>query len=455
MKKTISGIRGVVGADLGIKDVINFCTNFADLTGGECVTGMDTRPSSEMITRAVHAGLMYGGVSVRSLGMVPTPVTFREARRSGAGVMVTSSHNPVQWNGLKFILNGRGINESELPRITGEPHGHAHHKDGAGDTAGHAAEYGHGRPESPTVVAGAPQSQSPEDATSAYIEEAAAVIGDVAENIRILVDAGGGAAVHVAPRLYERIGCSASVINAELNSRGPDPTSDSLSDLASGTSGTGCDIGFAFDLDGDRLVIVIDGEKQTPDATLGLGVAGALDMGCTDFVLSTDTSLGVERLISSRGCTSTKTRVGEANVVDEMIRRGAHAGGEGSSGGFILPEFNYCRDGILAGGMIAGMSKSTIKETLEELGRYHTVRTKIHAGSDRHHGMIERITRWMESECSEVDELDGIKGIVDENSWILVRRSNTEDAIRISAEAGDASRCSALVDGAYGIMSGR
>lgn len=432
MKKTISGIRGVVGDDFTIKDVIKFCNNFANLTDGNCVTGMDTRPSSDMITRIVHAGLMEKGVNVYSLGMVPTPVVFREAKKIGAGVMITSSHNPPKWNGLKFILNGRGINESELPHII-DTQNQKHDND---DTQYHKIKLG-----------------TENTHFSSYVKEAAEIIGDVKGEPQIIVDAGGGAAINVAPQVYKKIGCKVKIINRELYSRGPDPTVDNLSNLIESSSKA--KIGFAFDLDGDRLVIVLNGKKQTPDTTLGLGIMGALERGCKNFVLSTDTSLGVEKLISLYGGTSTRTKVGEANVVDEMIKKRAQAGGEGSSGGFILSEFNYCRDGILAGGMIiAGMAdnihnnntSSQLYQVLDTLDKYHIIRTKIHAISAQHTNMIERALKWLETESTEVQKFDGIKGIIDENSWILVRRSNTEDVIRISAESNDAAKCNALVN---------
>ena len=445
MKKTISGIRGIVGDDIGIRDVIKFCGNFAGLSGGRCVTGRDTRPSGPMMERAAHAGLMEGGVDVYDMGVAPTPVVFREARRIGAGVVVTSSHNPLEWNGLKFVIGGRGINESELPLITGTR------------SRGDGAQEGGGR----DAVAAAAATTEPgvrRSHASSYVEEAAGVIGEIGGSPRIAVDVGGGAAAHVAPRLYEKIGCSVSVINSEPRSRGPDPTTDGLDGLVSLSRTKGI-IGFAFDLDGDRLVIVADGAKQTPDATLGLGIAGALDMGYERFVLSADTSRGVERLIESHGGAHTRAKVGEANVVEEMAKVGAHAGGEGSSGGFILPEFNHCRDGILAGGVIARMLQedggARFREVLGVLGRYHIIRTKMPAGAGlRQRDMVERALKWLESECSEVQRLDGVRGVIDDDSWVLVRESNTENAVRLSAESDDAARCEAVIGDVRRVMAG-
>ena len=443
MKKTISGIRGIVGDDIGIRDVIKFCGSFAGLSGGRCVTGRDTRPSGPMMERAAHAGLMEGGVDVYDMGVAPTPVVFWEAGRIGAGIVITSSHNPLEWNGLKFVIGGRGINESELPLITGaRSRGDGVQGGGSSDAAA-----------ATTTEPGVRRSHA-----SSYVEAAAEVIGEIGGSPRIAVDVGGGAAAGVAPRLYEKIGCSVSVINPEPRSRGPDPTTDGLDGLVS-LSRTKDSIGFAFDLDGDRLVIVADGAKQTPDATLGLGIAGALDMGYERFVLSADTSRGVERLIDSHGGTHTRAKVGEANVVEEMTKVGAQAGGEGSSGGFILPEFNHCRDGILAGGMIARMLQedggTRFREVLGMLGKYHIIRTKIPAGAGlQQHDMMERALKWLESECSEVQRLDGVRGVIDDDSWVLVRESNTENAVRLSAESDDAARCEATIGNARRVMAG-
>ena len=119
MKISISGVRGIYGTDLSPKNIFEFCNNFSSLIeSGKCVIGRDTRPTGKMILDSVSATLMQNGIDVYNLGMVPTPVVFRESRKYGAGIMVTSSHNPIEWNGLKFILNGKGINEDELDLVT-------------------------------------------------------------------------------------------------------------------------------------------------------------------------------------------------------------------------------------------------------------------------------------------------------------------------------------------------
>ena len=331
MKKTISGIRGIFGKDLNLKEVIEFANNFSSLIKSQkCAIGRDTRPSGIMIQETISAVLMKNGIDVFDLGMVPTPVIFREARKYGAGIVVSSSQNPIEWNGMKFILDGRGINEKELPKII-------NHQEILKTKIGKIKKI-----------------------KSTYIEDARKIIGNIENSPKIVIDNGGGAAKDFALNLLKNIGCDVEVINEELLgcSRGPDPTSDELTELIKTSNSK--EIGFAFDLDGDRLVVVRKGKKLSPDTTLGLGIAKALELGYKKFVLSMDTSVSIEKFIKEKGGTSVRSKVGEANVIEEMLKNNSQAGGEGSSGGFILPEFNYCREGILTSGLIASMLENKI-----------------------------------------------------------------------------------------------
>ena len=367
-----------------------------------------------MIIETASAALLQCGIDVYNLGMAPTPVIFRESRKYSAGIIVTSSHNPLEWNGLKFILNGRGINEEELNFLTNDQ-----------DT-------------SKSIIGLETKIESN------YIDEAANLIGKVADSPKVVVDVGGGAARHVAPALLKKIGCQVKTINENLEqcSRGPDPTSDDLKDLISNSKGA---IGFAFDLDGDRLVVVKDGKKLSPDITLGLGVAKALELGYKKFVLSIDSSVSVEKFIIKKGGEVQRSKVGEANVIDLMLKTKSQAGGEGSSGGFILPEFNFCRDGILTSGLIASMLETNIfEDVLKFMERYHQVRDKIKIESNLHDKTLEKLQEKMSKKFGEIITMDGIKAIIDENSWVLVRKSNTEDIIRISAESDNIEKAKTI-----------
>jgi phosphomannomutase len=129
-----------------------------------------------------------------------------------------------------------------------------------------------------------------------------------------------------------------------------------------------------------------------------------------------------------------------------MIKSEAQAGGEGSSAGFILPEFNFCRDGILTGGLIASMLGTTqFSDVLGFMENYTQIRDKTSVDSTLHDRVIELVTDKLGQKYSEVIALDGIKGIVDEDSWVLIRKSNTEDIIRVSAESNDEQKCKSIV----------
>ena len=272
MKKSISGIRGIFGDDLSLKDVLKFSNNFSALVKSKkCVIGNDTRPSAEMVRETTSAALLQNGIDVFNLKLAPTPVVFREARKYGAGIVLTSSHNPLDWNGMKFIIDGRGINHTELETVLSE-------QNISKEKVGKETEI-----------------------ESEYVNEAIELIGVIEKSPKIIVDIGGGAAKDIVPNLLQKLGCDVQTINQNVtsSSRGPDPTADNLTELVSISQSK--DIGFAFDLDGDRLVVVKDGKKQSPDVTVGLGAAKALELGYKKFVLSIDTSISVEKFIKNRG----------------------------------------------------------------------------------------------------------------------------------------------------------
>jgi len=406
LKISVSGIRGVFGKDLTLLDILKFTKNFSVLAKSKkCVIARDTRPSGHMIVETVKAGLMQSGIDVYDLGIAPTPVAFRESRKYGAGIIVTSSHNPIEWNGLKMIIDGKGVNEKQLETVMSEQ-------------TTSKSEIG-----------------KENKIESNYIDDAVKIIGKIPDIPKVTVDIGGGAARGFSSKLLEKVGCDVITINEdEKSSRGPDPTADALEDLVSNTENR--DIGFAFDLDGDRLVIVINGEKKNPDVTLGMGVVKALELGCKNFVLSQDTSISVEKYIKQNGGTVFRSKVGEANVTEKMIETKSQVGGEGSSGGFILSDFNYCRDGILTSGLIASIiKKDKFADVLNFMEKYQIIRDKVGYNSEHHDSILKALHDKMKEKFGSVDILDGLKAIIDEDSWALVRKSNTENAIRVSAES--------------------
>ena len=406
VKISISGIRGVYGKDFFPEDVIKFCNGFSKLIKtGKCAIGMDTRETGEMIQKLVSATMLERGIDVYNLGITPTPVVFRKAREIGAGIVITSSHNPLEWNGLKFIIDGRGITLDELEIV----------KNGKNlDKKDIGKE----------IIS-----------DSNYISDAVKIIGKLNKPQQVTIDIGGGAAKTIAPKLLQEIGCQVETINDELDgcSRGPDPTSNELTELVSKTK----DLGFAFDLDSDRVILVMNGGKKSSDITLGLGVVKAIKLGIKKFVLSIDSSLAVEKYIIQHGGKVSRSKVGEANVIQMMIENDAEAGGEGSSGGFILKDFNMCRDGLLTSGLIASMiDDESIQKDIEFFESFSQIRDKVSIESSLHDKIITEIVKKIEGKY-KISQLDGIKISIDDNTWSLIRKSNTEDIIRISTESND------------------
>lgn len=407
MRAGVSGVRGVVGGGLGPAEAASLCESFGAMAGGGtgCALGMDTRDSGPLMARAAAAGLRAAGLSVQDLGVAPTPVVVRESAVLGRGVAVTASHNPAGWNGLKFAVAGRGIDASAL-------------------RGGRRAGPCHGR----VGTEGARESR--------YVSDALKMLGRAAAGARVALDSGGGAAARTARDVLEGAGCEVVEVRG---ARGPDPTSESLGALAAASES--CDVGVALDLDGDRAVIVRHGMPCAPDATLAAGVAWALGRGARNVVASEDTSSAVAAIARDAGASVRTTMVGEANVVDALEGTARAIGGEGSSAGLVHPEFNLCRDGIVAGAIVASMAVAgTLDGPLRHVSSLHRIRAKVAAPAAAHGRIVEAVRERMRGEFSEDIGIGGFKGIDGESTWVLVRGSNTEDAVRVSAESADAER---------------
>jgi phosphomannomutase len=426
MKISISGVRGIYGVDLNLHEIIRFTRLFASIIkseGRKCVLAQDTRPSSRIISQIVSASLMEQGIDVYNFDVAPTPLVFREARKYGSGFVVTSSHNPLEWNGLKFIIKGRGIFEDELHNMLKKT----------------ALSL-----ESTSTSTTAGKLGRSFECVSEYVNEIVNFIekSTYHRTLKIGLDLGGGATCGYANHLFKKLGCKFYSVNDVygISSRGPDPTTDYLNELCMLVISNELNLGFAFDLDGDRLVVVNSrGEKLSSDATLLICIASAINLGMKKFVTSIDTSIAVEKFIKDHGGKFDFSKVGEANVVSKMLEVDAEAGGEGSSAGFIMPKFNMCRDGFLASAIISSLDKKEIDEYLGFSSQYVQIRSKIPADSSLHRKVIEKLTDSFRAESSVILTIDGIKAIVDDDSWILIRPSNTEHAIRISIESKKAN----------------
>ncbi len=420
VKISISGVRGVYGEDLSLHQVNRFAGQFARLIKSrKCVVARDTRPSSRVIAQIAIASLIAAGIDVYNLGIAPTPAAFREARKYGAAIIVTASHNPLEWNGLKFVIDGRGLFENELEGML-KMRSEYHHLGRFGKEFQIHSNY-------PDVIA---RMAKGSDNNNNSNNSGAVKVG---------IDPAGGAACGYAEYLFKKLGLKYYTINgiAGISSRGPDPTADDLTDLCAIVTANKLDHGFGLDLDADRLVVVnSEGKKLSPDTTLLLCIARVLEIGLKKFVTSIDTSIAIEKYIhKSNGKVVAYSKVGEANVVSKMLDVNAEAGGEGSSAGFIMPGINMCRDGLLAAATISTLDRRTVDECLKFASQFVQIRSKIPADSSLHKTVIEKLSDAFKSDSYSILTDDGVKAIIDEDSWILIRPSNTEHVMRISVES--------------------
>jgi len=422
VKISISGIRGIYGQDLNLHNILNFSKLFtcfiinnSAIVEKRCLIARDTRPSSDIIHRTVSAAIMEQGIDVIDLGIAPTPFAFRESTRYGNAIIVTASHNPLEWNGLKFIINGRGIFEDELESIQQQ------------DTF------------SNTEFGKLFHINSKYAFDMLELMQNNGYLNDGRNNTKTIgIDPGGGAISSFIPQLYDSLNQKFFTVNdiAGISSRSPDPTTDDLFELRKLVLSKKLELGFAFDMDADRLVVVDKkGNKLSTDLTLLLCITSTLSHGAKRFVVSIDTSNAIEQMVSQHGGTLKHSKVGEANVVKQLIEMNADAGGEGSSAGFIMPKFNMCRDGILASAIISSLNEDLYDECMDIASSYSTIRSKVPIESNFHESVIEKFEEKFKEKSYQIIKMDGTKILIDDISWVLIRSSNTEHAVRISVES--------------------
>ena len=330
MKISISGIRGIFGDDLNLQEISRLSRLFQpylynNFDYPSCVVARDSRESGKIICDVVVGCLLEQGINVYDLGIAPTPVLFRESRKYSGSIMITASHNPLEWNGLKLLVKGRGLFEKELDDML---------KNTINTYKGAGKYY---------------------DLNSSYFNDLINYIpinnNNRNDDFKIGLDFGGGVTCGYVNRLFQIYNIKYLSINDRFgfSSRGPDPTSNPLNELREIVKLNKLNFGFAFDLDGDRLVIVNSkGESLSPDLTLLLCVSGAIQNQLKKFVISLDSSIAIEKYIKEYGAKVFYSKVGEANVIKKITEVNGDSGGEGSSGGFIMPSFTYCRDALLA-----------------------------------------------------------------------------------------------------------
>jgi phosphomannomutase len=438
LKISISGVRGVIGESLTPTLLTRFAQAFGTYVGsGTIVIGRDPRTSGEMVKQAVIAGLLSSGCRVIDIGMCPVPTIQLLVRQHAAhgGIAITASHNSAEWNALKFIgADGLFLNSGEAREML---------------DIYHQGEY--------TKVAGAEMRDVAEisGATDVHIQKILDVLGPLPQSekpLRVVLDACNGAGSLVGPRLLEALGAEVVLINSTPNGLFPrpaEPLPENLADLCAAVREQRADIGFAQDMDADRLAIVSEqGVPIGEDYTLVLATLYVLGKESGPVVANLSSTSVLQEVVNRFSCPLFLTRIGEVNVTEEMQKQNAAIGGEGN-GGVIYPRINFARDSLTGMALILHLlaeTGQTISELVNSFPRFSLIKEKLACPSDKISVVLRMLRR--EYAAYPLDLRDGVK-VVQPDGWFLVRGSNTEPIIRVVAEAATDADARAIMAGVY------
>ncbi|MBU0573616.1 MAG: phosphoglucosamine mutase [Candidatus Margulisiibacteriota bacterium] len=435
LKVSVSGVRGIVDQSLTPEICLNFAKAFGTLLNdGHIVVGTDPRASSEFIKGIVIQGLVSTGCKVTDLSICPTPTValMVQQLKAHGGIVVTASHNPQEWNGLKFLrYDGIFLNQyqgEKLIRIYES-------KEFLRKDPGHSESF-----------------------TAAGEEHIKKILKNVnkhsicGKKFKVVLDSVNGAGSFVTPQLLKELGCEVVEIYCKPDGtfpRGAEPTPNNTAKLQQAVKEHGADIGFAQDPDADRLAIVSElGLPVSEEYTLALCVKHVLarSNGKKVVVTNLSTSQAIDDIAKQAGAIMIRTRIGEVHVAEEMKKELAVIGGEGN-GGVIFPKVTYNRDSLSGIALILEyMAKKDVpvSEILKELPAYYTDKKKIACSSQAEaESIIERTKEIFRDKSYDLTE--GIKVFL-KDGWIHVRASNTEPIVRIFAEARDAKLAASLTD---------
>ncbi len=423
---SVSGVRGIVGEGLTPEVVTNFAQAFGTYAkGGKVVVGRDSRVSGEMFKSAVFTGLMAVGCDILDIGVCPTPTTQLavETLAANGGLMITASHNPIMWNGLKLIgPDGLFLDAEQGQEVISI----AERKSftfAAWDKIGIAVGY----------------SKAIEEHLEAILDLEYIDLDKIkGRRFKVVLDCVCGAGSNMVPHLLNKLGCEVIPLNCEptgLFPRNPEPLPENLTELCEAVKNENADIGIAVDPDSDRLALVSEkGEPLGEEKTLALAVKFMLSKKTGSVVINASTSRVTEDIAESGGSTVIRTKVGEIHVAKKMREIGAVIGGEGN-GGVILPDIHLGRDAPVGIALVLQQLAEftgTVSELNDTLPNYVITKEKVELHDLEPKAALEKIQEAYSND--KLDFTDGVK-IVRDKSWVHIRASNTEPIIRVIAEA--------------------
>ena len=383
---------------------------------GNVVVGSDTRTSSDALKYAVISGLLAAGSRCEDAGVVPTPTLGFAARGFDAGVMITASHNPPEYNGIKLL-----------------------NPDGAGFDSAQQAQVEEALNVSPAVAPwdDIKSSDIYHGAVERHIER---IIQDFPARfkVKVALDCGCGAASVITPHLLRKLGCELTEINCYPSGffpRGIEPTESNLENLITATRKSGAALGIAHDGDADRIMVVDDlGSFISGDKLLAIF---ARSVRAKEVVTTIDASMAIDEM----GFNVRRTRIGDT-CVSEGLKKGGDFGGE-PSGSWIFPSVSLCPDGIYAAAQVVAIaSQQSLSHMVDNIPSYPLLRGSISSEGIVMSGLELQL---MAMEPLSVSNVDGVK-LNFKDGWLLVRVSGTEPKIRLTAEARSETRVHQLYD---------
>ena len=437
---SISGIRGLVGQSLTDEVVARFAAAFGTTLDSDAtvIIARDTRPSGAGFAKVAAAALAQTGCRVIDLGKCSTPgakLLITELDAQGA-IVITASHNPHPWNGLKLVRSdGIFLNAEQGQRV---------------EALFHSGEFRQ-------ADGGSIATLDPAEVKKRHLDKILAHIDADAirqARFKVAVDPCNGAGALLAPDLLAALGAEATLINAEPDgefAHEPEPVPANLVQLGAAVRDNNCAIGFAIDPDADRVTLVgTDGEAVGEDLTLALAVQAVTARNPGPVVTTLSSSQAISDAATRNGCPVHLTAVGEVNVVEKMVEENAAIGGEGN-GGVILTQIDPGRDAAAGLALVLEAMATTgqsLAELVAALPTYAIDKRKITCTpADLEAALAALLDRYPDAYVHPV--CDGSKLYLSgqlECPWIHLRASNTEPIVRVIAESESAEEAARLCD---------
>jgi phosphoglucosamine mutase len=426
-----SGIRGLIGSEVTCELALNVGKSLAYYLGnqGTVVIGYDTRTTNQMLDQAICAGLLESGVDVVKIGMVPTPLVgyATEKLDADAGIMLTASHNPSQYNGIKlWNKNGMAYTQAQERKIE-EIYANRDYISVSWENVGKLSVN--------------------EEIKGQYIDDLVDMV-DIKKGLKVVVDCASGAGSEISPLVFRKAGCEVTTLNSQPDGffpgRNPEPNAENLQTLMKTVVAIGADLGIAHDGDADRMITVDEKGNISPFDSLLALISKEFE---GDIVTTVDAGLCMDESVKGEVL---RTPVGDVNVAEVIIERDAAFGGE-PSGTWLHPDFCMCPDGILSGLRMAEIVSrdGKLSELLAQIPQYPNIREKITCSKEAKVKVMENMQDLLKDafdDIVDVNSLDGVRLTFSDDSWVLVRPSGTEDYIRITLESRDSKRAEEIRD---------